>query len=182
MEKLRRCFIALDLPRESINELKGIQKMIKDNFTFTGKFTEPENLHLTLKFLGEIDNEKIEEARKKLSKLKFDQFEAKLGKLGVFSKKNPKILWVELKGADSLQNEIDYVLNGLFKKERRFMGHITIARIKYIKEKKELLEYLASLKLKSHFTIDKFFLKKSELYSEGPVYGDIEEFILEKNN
>ena len=59
------------------------------------------------------------------------------------------------------------------------MGHFTIARIKYIKEKKEFLEYLKSLKGKSRFKVDKFFLKESKLYPEGPVYKDIKVFHLE---
>jgi len=172
--ELTRCFVALDLPREIINEIRGIQKMIEKKFIFTGKFTEPENLHLTLKFLGEIDDEKIEEVKERLREVRFESFDARLGDVGVFSKARPKIIWVELKGASRLQKEIDSGLDGLFKPEERFMSHITIARVRYVKEKKEFVEYLKCLKGKGEFKVDKFYLKESELRPEGPVYEDIE--------
>ncbi|MBS3080654.1 RNA 2',3'-cyclic phosphodiesterase [Candidatus Pacearchaeota archaeon] len=143
-----------------------------------GKYTELENLHLTLKFLGEINNEKLEKVKKRLSELKFEEFTAKLDKIGIFSGKTPRVLWIKLKGADILQREIDNVLEDLFEKEKRFMGHITIARIKYIKEKKELIEYLKKIKTDIRFTVDKFYLKKSTLLPEGPIYEVIEEYPL----
>ena len=73
-KKLERCFIAIDLPREAINSIKDIQKLLKKQSLFNGKFTETENLHLTLKFLGEIDEEKIGGIKKKLREIKFDEF------------------------------------------------------------------------------------------------------------
>ena len=56
-----RCFIALDLPREAIKRIEEIQELIKKKNLFAGKFTESDNLHLTLKFLGEISEEQIRE-------------------------------------------------------------------------------------------------------------------------
>ena len=82
-----RCFIALDLPREVINEIKDIQTNIQKQNLFIGKFTEPENLHLTLKFLGEIGETEIEEVKKRLQEIKMPEFEVSLGETGIFSKK-----------------------------------------------------------------------------------------------
>ena len=87
-----RCFIAIDLPREVINSIKDIQKLLKKQSLFNGNFTEPENLHLTLKFLGEIEEEKVEGVKKRLKEIKFDEFESGLGEVGVFSKKFIKII------------------------------------------------------------------------------------------
>ena len=179
--KLKRCFVALDFPREIVNEIKAIQKMIEKKFIFTGKFTEEVNLHLTLKFLKEIDDNKIKEVNEILRRVRLNCFEAKLGVTGVFSKKLPKIVWVKINGVGELQENIDNCLRDLFKLENRFMGHVTIARIKYIKEKKEFVEYLKSIKGKSKFIVDKFSLKESELFPEGPVYKDLEVFYLEDN-
>ena len=175
--KPKRCFIALDLPRKVINEIKRIQKMIGKKFIFNGKFTEPENLHLTLKFLGEIDEGKIEEVKERLRGVNFSKFTARLGKVGVFSKKVPRIIWVELLGVYGLQKEVDRVLEGLFDVEHRFMSHITIARIKYIK-KNELVEYLECMKVDGRFEVNEFFLKESELMADGPRYIDIESYRL----
>ena len=112
-----RTFIALDLPREFIKEIQGIQKILKNKTLFTGKFTEPENLHLTLKFLGEVDEDKIEEVKKRLKEIRLDGFYIELGEIGVFSKSFIKIVWVKLngKGVFNLQKEIDNGLKWMFK-------------------------------------------------------------------
>lgn len=174
-----RCFIALDLPREAIDIIKGIQKLIEKQNLFNGKFTEPENLHLTLKFLGEISREKIEEIKEKLKEIQFNSFEAGLGGVGIFSKKFVKIIWIKLNGRQifDLQKQIDEKLKGLFQPEFRFMGHITIVRVKNVGDKKALLDYIKNIKTKKiKFKVDRFFLKKSELFAEGPVYEDIMEY------
>jgi len=177
-----RCFVALDLPREAINHIKEIQKLIEKQNIFIGKFTEHENLHLTLKFLGEIDERKIEEVKERLKEISFDEFEAELFEFGVFSKKFIKIIWIKLggKGIFSLQKEIDKKLEDLFKSEERFMSHITIARVKNVPDRKRFLDYIKNIKVKKiKFKVEKFFLKKSELKPEGPVYEDIGEYRLE---
>ena len=177
---LKRCFIALELSREAINEIKRIQKLLEKQRLFAGKFTEPENLHLTLKFLGEISNEKIEEVKNRLKEIKIDKFNAELGEVGVFSKSFVKIIWIKLNGkVFGLQKEIDEKLKDLFEKEERFMSHVTIARVKNTADKKKLFEYLESINpSKISFKVEKFYLKKSELTSEGPVYEDIKEYEL----
>lgn len=176
-----RTFIALDLPREIIKEISGIQKILKKQRLLTGNFTEPENLHLTLKFLGEVEDDKISEIKKRLSEIKLDSFDIEVGEVGVFTKQFVKIIWIKLngKGIFDLQKEIDEKLSDLFEKEERFMSHITIARVKHVSSKKELLDYLKSIKPKKlKFYCDKFYLKKSELKANGPEYEGIAEYSL----
>jgi len=178
-KKLIRCFIALEISREAINNIEEIQKLIKKKNLFYGKFTEPENLHLTLKFLGEIEENKIEEVKKALAKIKFKQFEVKLGEVGVFINKYNSILWLKLNGQEiwNLQKEIDNKLKNILSIEERFMSHITIARMKKINNKTEFLDYVKNIKVKKiKFSINQFILKKSELKPEGPVYENIESF------
>jgi 2'-5' RNA ligase len=177
-----RCFIALELPREAINEIEELQKIIKKKNLFYGKMTDGENLHLTLKFLGEISEEKIEKIRKKLSEIKFSKFSASLGEIGFFSKEFIRILWIKLNGKPiwDLQNEVDKKLEELslgFKKEERFMSHVTIARIKKVPDKKAFFDYIKNLKHREiKFDVKEFLLKKSELRPEGPVYIDIDKY------
>jgi len=179
--ELKRCFIALDLPREAENEIKGIQNKIKKQNLLIGKFTEPENLHLTLKFLGEIDEEIIDKAKKRLHDIKIQEFEASLGECGIFSQKFIKIVWIKLegKGIWELQKKIDESLKDLFAPEERFMSHITLARVKKVPDRKKLIEYIKNIKPKNlKFLVNEFFLKKSILQPEGPVYEDIERYLL----
>ena len=180
MEEKTRCFVAIDLSREAINYIKEVQELIKKQNLFTGKFTESENLHLTLKFLGEIDEKQLEEVKKRLKEIEFPGFEAELGDVGVFSKDFIKIIWIHLKNADGLQRKVDEKLKDIFKSEFRFMSHITIARVKKkVGDKKALLDYIGKMKIKNiRFRVRSFFLKKSELQEEGPVYTDLEEYNL----
>jgi len=181
-EKLSRCFIAIEPSRAAIDEIEELQKIIKKKNLFLGKFTEPENLHLTLKFLGEIEENKIAEAQKILKKIKFPSFETSLGEIGTFMNRYNSILWIKLNGKLiwELQKTIDKKLGGLFNEEERFMSHITIARMKKVPDKKILLGYVKNMKpLKISFKVKEFVLKKSELKPEGPIYGDIERYLLE---
>lgn len=181
-EELFRCFICIEMPREAIDYTEELQNQIKKKNLFHGKMTEPENLHLTLKFLGEISEGQIEDVKKKLKSFEFKSFEASLGELGFFSEKMIRILWMKINGKQiwELQKTIDGALSDIFPEEERFMSHLTIARIKKVHDKKEFLNYIKNIKTKSiKFKVSEFVLKKSELQPEGPVYSDIERCKLE---
>jgi len=178
-DSLKRCFICVDLPLETRKYLEEIQKQLKKKNLFYGKFTEFENFHLTLKFLGEISEEKIKEVQERLAKVNFKVFDSHLGEFGVFSEKFVSLIWIKLggKGIFELQKTIDDTLEGLFKQEKRFMSHITIARVKKVIDKKSLLDYLYGWKTKKEkFNVDKFYLKSSILESDGPVYSTMAEY------
>ena len=179
--KRKRCFVALGLSRDAINEVKRIQDLLKSKNMFIGKFTELENLHLTLKFLGEIDNDKINDVKEKLRKVRSDSFFIDFGKVGFFSRGGIRIIWIRLLGRVSdLQKDIDDKLKDLFKPEDRFMGHVTIARVKHVHNEKEFIKYLTSLKCrKLKFMAENFYLMESELKPEGPIYKEIKKYNLE---
>jgi 2'-5' RNA ligase len=171
-----RIFISVNIPEDVKKDIVKIQNSLPE---FEGKKTETENLHLTLKFLGEIEEDLLEKVKERLKKIKFAGFETEVNEIGFFSPKFIKIIWLRLSNCEELQSEIDLALKDLFKQEERFMGHLTIARIKNIKNKKEFLEKLSKIKVKKEsFVVDNFFLMKSELKEKGPVYNVIEEFSL----
>ncbi len=139
-----------------------------------------------------------------LKEIKLNSFQIEVGEVGVFTKSFPekqgfsgpqnlkikkrflgiKIIWIKLngKGIFNLQKEIDDKLKDLFEKEERFMSHLTIARVKHVSSKKDLLNYLKSIKPKKlKFFCDRFYLKKSELKANGPEYGDLESYKLSEN-
>lgn len=172
-----RVFVAVDIPKNIREEIKKIQKKIPE---FKGKKTELENLHLTLKFLGNIDEKVLSEVKKRLKEIKIKSFETEINSLGVFSPSFIKIVWIHLTNFEALQKIIDKNLSGLFEKEKRFMSHLTIARVKSIKNKKEFLEELERIKFPEiKFRVKDFRLKKSTLSRKGPVYEDLEEYPLE---
>jgi len=173
---MKRAFISINLPNEVKEKVKKIQEKIPE---FRGKKTEPENLHLTLKFLGEISDEKIGLVRDKLKKIKGKKISAEIDSIGFFSPKFLRIIWVHMKGADELQKQIDISLADLFEKEKRFMSHITIARVKQTEDKKKFISYLEKIELeKTKFNVENFYLMESTLKKEGSEYKIIEEFNL----
>ncbi len=172
-----RCFISIDFDEEIKKQILKIQEKLPE---FKGKKTERENFHLTLKFLGEIDEKKVEEVKERLKKIKFKKFNLSFESLGVFSENYIRIVWLSLKGAEELQKEIDVALGDLFKKEKRFMGHLTIGRVKGVRSKKEFLDKLKKIKFdKITFVGDNFELKESVLSESGPIYSDLEVYPLE---
>ena len=175
--ELTRTFISIDLPKRVQREIKKLQDELPG---FEGKRTDPENLHLTLKFLGEIDEEKIEEVKHRLKKVTFRKFESEVDEIGVFSPKFIKIVWIHLSNCDKLQKLVDEKLEGLFPKENRFMSHVTIARVKYLKNKNYFLGELDKIEIQAglKFKVNNFELKKSTLTPDGPIYETLERYNL----
>ena len=174
-----RCFVSINIPEQIKQEINIIQKKIPFSDVIKGKKTELENLHLTLKFLGEINKDKLEDVKKRLNEIKFKKFETEINKIGLFDNQKKIILWLYLTNCNKLQRQIDEKLKDLFKPEKRFMSHLTIARIKEIKNKKRFLKELPNIKIpKIKFQIDNFYLMKSMLTSAGPKYEIISEYKL----
>ena len=152
-----RCFIGIDLSVEATKEIERLQRIIKPHFV--GKTTVGENLHLTLKFLGEIED-------------------GTLNELGVFSQQFIKMVWVKVSTV-LLQPVIDNYLKNIFEPEHRFMGHITIARVKKIEDKQSFLKLINNTTInKIIFTVREFYLKESILTNEGPIYKVINKYCL----
>lgn len=147
---------------------------------------KPESMHLTLKFLGEID----EETRNKISGDlnfigKFKKFTISLKGVGAFPNLNHvNVLWVGVdKGKTEvieIQKRIDEVLEFKFQKERNFTPHLTVARVKAVKDKTELKKFFERHNNYNfnEFTAEKILLMKSVLTPVGPVYSVLEEFTL----
>jgi len=179
MEEKTRAFICIEFPESIIKEMARLQNLIEKH-KFDGKLTELENLHLTLKFLGEVDNVTLEKVKERLSLVDFSEISLKLGEIGIFSHgKSPRIVWVKVLGEEvwRLQEKIDNALEDLFKKEERFMSHLTLARVKYVKDREGFTEGVRKIGVKDiEFKINRFLLKKSDLRESGPIYTTIKEF------
>ena len=179
MEKIRS-FIAIDIKyNENINSL--IKEIKKSGIIV--KLVEPENIHITLKFLGDISQNKILDIEKiiKISIEDIKPFKFNLEGVGVFPNHNYiKIIWIGIKNSEILE-EISKILNDKItkiipdKKHQKFIPHITIGRVKSAKNKEKLLELVDKYKNYkfADVTVDSIKLKKSELTSKGPIYSDL---------
>lgn len=175
-----RIFIAVELPgavRESIEALKADFRPIKGL-----RFVSTENIHITLKFLGEVSDDKVRPVISALRKVKFSPLKMGLGKIGVFpDEKNIRVLWADAEPAElllELKRSIDAALPR-FKDDHPFQTHITIARVGFLShdDRKRLVDLVANKKVaKQAFSVQKFALFKSTLTPSGPVYEKLAEF------
>lgn len=171
-----RCFISLEIPENIRTAIFHLFEKLKESKLVYGKFVHEENMHLTLRFLGKVSEEKITLLKEELSKIDFRQFPVETGKIGFFpNEKHIQILWIELIASEieSLKKEIDKSLTklGFDKEHRKFYAHLTIARIKGIKNKELFLSKISEIAMKKMFFIaHSFALVKSVLKPRGPEY------------
>lgn len=178
-----RTFIAVEIPKEKREIVWRLIKSEKER-GLPIKWVEFENLHITLKFLGEIDEKKKEELSPILSEIskKYKPFNVSLEGLGCFpSPRNPRVLWVGVGEGDKeliriakeLENSL--IRYGFKKEERKFHPHLTIGRIKTFCKVDDILE--RPIKTDS-FLITSLILFKSTLKPEGPIYDELNRFPL----
>ena len=177
-----RLFVGLRLPEDVIVETCRIQAALQKKKLFAGKWTDPKNLHLTLKFLGNVDGDRVPQIVSLLASIKVPAFAATLGKVGVFSsKKVIRIVWVEISGIGvvNLQEHVDAALSKSFDSEHRFMSHLTIARVKSVVDRNRFIETLDNFRIEPiQFVVNNFLLIKSFLTPTGPIYTPITTFPL----
>lgn len=175
---LLRTFVAINFPDVLKNEIQDIQNTIKP-FTKTARWTRKENLHLTLKFLGEIDNSGKETAIKAIQMACEDlkPFEIVFDKLGYFGNpRDMRIMWIGTSGnVDKLfilqkKLEKSFIEYGFSSDEKGFKPHITIGRDVVMSQKVDLSSF--SIKLDELY-VDKVTLMLSENKGKGYYYTPI---------
>lgn len=181
-----RIFIALKIDLTEKNRI--LIEKLKSSFAKSKiRWTSEDNYHLTLKFLGEIPAYFINSIELLLTQTlsEFSEFNFELKGLGTFGGNKPKVIWMGIQATDvlnSLQNRIDDTLVELgFEKEKRpFSPHLTLGRIKYLKDPAYFSQVIQEYQNKPFqiININKIVLFESFLKSEGPVYKSLKEFNL----
>lgn len=163
-----RLFIAFDVSEEIETYFRKIQFQLPDSDSKPVK-----EFHLTLRFLGERDEDESKEIINDLKKIKFEKFTAKTSSLGVFPDENfIRVVWSGLEPKNKiieLKEKIEKALG--LQKDKRFHPHITLARIKFIKNKRDYIKKVKEIKTKElEFDVKSIKLYKSELTPKGPVH------------
>ena len=175
-----RAFVAVEIGRmpELLKFVKALRELDSDL-----KFVKLDKLHITLKFLGDIDEDlipEIEDFMKKSVSGK-EPFEMTLKGTGAFPNLNRiSVVWAGIEGAEPLIDIAEKLDTGLtfmgFRKERReFSPHVTVARVGNTLDTIGLPDTIARFE-KTEFgsiNVDKIILKKSELTPDGPIYSDL---------
>jgi len=179
LEKIRT-FIAINLNPEIKEYLTSLQTNLNVPETKI-KWVEKNNLHLTMKFLGYISLEQTELIKSELKKIanRCIPFIIRLSSnIGVFpTYKMPRIIWVGIKEGISelkeLYNSIENKLSnkGFPREDKDFSGHMTIGRVKFIRDKTNFIQILKRVEI-NNFTqeVDSIDLMESKLTPSGPIY------------
>ena len=175
-----RLFYAIFFDKKIIETLVQNQENIK-NYGINGRFVKRNKLHLTIKFLGETEEEKLSQIKKSVNPLEINSFKIKLSDLGVFPPKGrPRVIWQGLEGETKKDTEEITKLKELletnleqlgFEKEtRQFRPHITLVR-----DPKNLnRDDLDNIPLKKITTnVTSFSLMSSKLTKSGPIYDEL---------
>ncbi|MGF7118447.1 RNA 2',3'-cyclic phosphodiesterase [Methanobacterium oryzae] len=181
-----RVFLAIEIDEKLLDKIDDVQKQFAE-CEAPVKYVETENLHCTLKFFGEIDEDKVNDIIEVIgNKIEnHEPFKINIKKSGVFpNERYIRVLWLGMEDVEpfsNLQKDLDeeFVKMG-FKKERSYVPHLTIGRVKGAKNKAELLSKLKDLGNIEigEMDINKIVLKKSELTPSGPIYTTLKEFDL----
>jgi 2'-5' RNA ligase len=183
MVGMTRAFIAVELDPKLLSEVLNVQKEI----LLTGadiKGVEPENIHFTLKFLGEIPHTTVAEVMQCMGKLDFRPFEIDLAGVGCFPTiRNPRVIWIGVTGGlesfTSVAKQLESSLREIgFQPEReRFTAHLTIGRVRSNRNKTELIKKLGEVSSTEigKMMVDTIKLKKSTLTAKGPIYTTLHE-------
>jgi 2'-5' RNA ligase len=181
-----RSFIAIEIPDGFKNDVLEIQKRFKAG-SVDVSWTRIDGIHLTLKFLGNVEEEKIEEIKRVLEGIAGGtrHIKIKIGGVGVFpSQKMPRVLWIGIKNEDGslegLYKKIDAELSkiGFEKEGRDFKPHLTLGRMRSQKGREGIIKLLGEFKDKEIgvFTASDMRLIKSDPQPQGAVYTELARF------
>lgn len=177
-----RTFIAIEISEEIKEKISQIQERIKQADSLKGKWVSKNNIHLTLKFLGDTRLSDIEKIKDKIRDCLLDEksIDCILTNIGVFpNERFTRVIWAGIKKGDiqiiSLAKKLEKSLLKLgFKKEKRdFKAHLTICRPKQILNHgqfKSVLDEINQSFQPQDFIINKITLFESKLTSQGPIY------------
>lgn len=173
---MHRLFVALSIPERVKEHLASLQSGLEG-----ARWVDPEDFHLTLRFVGEVDGPTADDLASALSLVSFDRFSFRLSGFGHFERKGrPEALWVAVEDAleiAALKQKVEAACRrvGLPPDDRKFIPHVTLARLKGQTSDEMLARWIEAqqrLNLES-IEVSHFTLYESHLGRDGPLYDSI---------
>lgn len=185
---LLRCFLAIELPESILNRIGEVQRALKSSKADV-RWVNPENIHLTLKFFGNIEEFQIESIVKSIEEpiRTTSPISIAVQGIGAFpGLKNPRVIWVglndERKELVPFQNRLERELEkvGFQPEDRPFHPHLTLGRMRSNQGKDELVRGMERYREEEfgNFQVERVVLFKSDLRPTGPIYTVLREIRL----
>jgi 2'-5' RNA ligase len=185
-----RCFIAVEVDDSDV--VRQIARIQQDLLSSGAKLklVEPQNLHFTLHFLGNVDEQRVPELADILEKVEGNLFDVDLVGLGCFRPQRPRVIWIGCTtGAEQLiqhQQALGRELrvHGFPSENRKYSPHLTIVRVRSGVNRVQLMEIVNQHTNKEfgRFQVKAIKLKKSTLTPKGPIYENLAMKKLEEIN
>ncbi len=174
-----KLFIAIDVPPWITRAMDAVQHQLPPE-TDGVRRVKLDNLHITLKFLGEVKKQKVQAIASRLDELSYRKFDVPVKGIGGFpSEEYVRVIWAECRGKEiaGLADKISKAFPEF--PAEPFSGHLTIARVL---RKADLRKFFAEHKDArfGNFKVEKFYLMQSELSSSGPKYSVLAEYQLKE--
>ncbi len=178
-----RTFIAIEIPEDIKRQMAEVQRGLRSSGV-DASWPRPEGIHLTLKFLGEVLEERLSEILNSLRSAAqgTGAFRLEAAGAGAFpNAKTARVVWIGLSGdvdkLSRLQSAVERAMTdiGFAREDRKFTPHLTLGRIKYIRSRDGWLKALDEIKdiRLPAFDVDAVSLMKSELKPSGAVYTEM---------
>jgi 2'-5' RNA ligase len=185
MSELIRSFLAFDIENDDVRKrLSSVQTRLVQTGADV-KLVETENIHVTMRFLGNVSIGMIEKIFEEMKKTEFKPFNVQIQGVGVFpSLSYPRVVWAGItEGKDQLRDVFTKIeprlqVLGFAPDPKGFSPHLTIARVRSGRNKTQLAEFVNKNASHKFGTIkaECLRLKKSALSPKGPTYSTLKEF------
>ncbi|MBI3895225.1 MAG: RNA 2',3'-cyclic phosphodiesterase [Acidobacteria bacterium] len=179
-----RAFVAIDIPEGIRHKIANLLEALKPT-TKSVRWTHPEGMHLTLKFLGELSLDQIEAVKEQLASVRLRApLSLQVRGAGYFpSERSPRVIWLGISAGPELAELAGHIEEslatvGIPKEKRPFSAHLTLGRLQTpdkILAVKEFLQRHEPLEFGS-FTAEEIFLYESRLSPKGSTYRKIARF------
>lgn len=191
-DEVIRSFIAIELPGGLVKQLRDFQTGLKKPGTSPAKWVDPGSMHLTLKFLGNIEVKKLPAMKTEIAAAVglCGRFHLRTGSTGFFpDQRRPRVFWLGLEGdiqaLVTLQKAIDDAMSklGFARENRPFTAHLSLARLKEESNIDDKLVFVRAVQgrvLEPPYSIgvDSLSLMRSQLTPGGAIYTRLAEFAL----
>ncbi|CAN1723462.1 RNA 2',3'-cyclic phosphodiesterase [Hyphomicrobium sp. 1Nfss2.1] len=175
-----RLFTGIEIPAEQREEIARLKIPLPGG----GRWTEPTDLHLTLRFVGDIERPQATEFADRLESIDLDAFELRLSGIGVFGGNEPRSIWAGVEESaplEALARACDRAARsaGLPPDGRQYKPHVTLARLKYASadDVAHVLQRLGAFRTKP-FIVSRFVLFSAKPKTGGGPYAIEEAFNL----